>query len=101
MPTLRFVLPAALAATLVSCDRAKPMAVNPDPKQNTYASELGVSLDSMRLERGGLYVRDVTTGTGPAATPGTSIVTLPPAPVALGSTAPAVVPWPAKPPTGV
>lgn len=74
MTTPRFALSAALAAALlVSCDRATPMVINPDPKQNQYASELGVELDSMRLERTGLYIRDVKVGTGPAATPGTQV----------------------------
>ena len=74
MPARRSALAAALAAALLlSCDRAKPMAVNPDPKQNQYASELGVTLDSMRLERTGLYVRDLTAGTGAEATPGTQV----------------------------
>ena len=31
-----------------------------DPKQNSYASELGVNIDSMRVERSGLSIRDVT-----------------------------------------
>lgn len=74
MPIARSLLRAALAAALVvSCDRAKPMVVNPDPRQNTYASELGVNIGSMRLERSGLYLRDVTTGSGLAATPGTQV----------------------------
>ena len=74
VPTLRAVLAAALgAAILVSCDRSEPMVVNPDPKQNSYASELGVNIDSMRLERSGLYIRDVKTGSGLAATPGTQV----------------------------
>lgn len=74
MPARRFALPAALAAALLlSCDRPETMAVNPDPKQNQYAPELGVNLDAMRLERTGLYVRDVTAGTGAEATPGTQV----------------------------
>ena len=74
MPRLRAILVAALAAALsLSCERSKPMAINPDPKQNQYAPELGVDLAQMREERSGLLVRDVSAGSGAEATPGTQV----------------------------
>ena len=65
-----FLAAALAAAILASCDRTEPMPIHPDPAQNQYAPSLGVSLDSMRLEPSGLYVRDVTTGDGPEARSG-------------------------------
>jgi FKBP-type peptidyl-prolyl cis-trans isomerase FkpA len=77
MPTRlsrRSALLAALGATLLlSCERASPVAANPDPKQNQYAASLGVNLDTMRLQPTGLYTGDAKVGTGAEATPGAQV----------------------------
>lgn len=49
-------------------------AVTGQPDQLQYAPELGVTLDSMRREDSGLYVRILAEGDGPTASPGDTVV---------------------------
>lgn len=49
-------------------------AVTGQPDQLEYASELGVSLDSMERAQSGLYVEVLEEGSGAAAAPGDTVV---------------------------
>lgn len=70
----------ALLAVMAGCgDRAAeeaPAAALPsgEPTEVTYAPDLDVSLERMNRTGSGLYVEDVTVGTGEAATAGRTAV---------------------------
>ena len=71
---------ALLAATVLTsaCTagreaRAPHGPMNPDPTTNTYAPALGVTLSQFTKLPSGLYVRDDTAGTGPAAANGQTV----------------------------
>jgi FKBP-type peptidyl-prolyl cis-trans isomerase FkpA len=66
---------AAIAAfSLVSACGSDPTSV--DPRDLTYAPELGVEFSTMTRTASGLYYQDLVTGTGDEATAGTTVSVL-------------------------
>jgi peptidylprolyl isomerase len=62
---LRRALPFLAVATVAACGGSdSPTAVNEDPTTVTYAPALGVNLTQMRQVVPGLFVQDLTVGTG-------------------------------------
>jgi FKBP-type peptidyl-prolyl cis-trans isomerase FkpA len=63
-----------LAAALVGCDSSSPTAL--DPRDVTFAPELGIDLDAMTMTSSGLYYQDVQVGTGTEAVAGRRVSVL-------------------------
>ena len=59
--------------TVAACAPAKPQGVTGDPASLTYAKDLGVDLAQMTRHASGLYVQDLTAGSGAEAVAGLTV----------------------------
>src|SRR5437868_57263 len=78
----RALLRAAVAASLTACRQGAsvgaagpaPQPIAGDIERTTFAPALGVHLDAMTKRASGMYVQDLTPGTGSVATRGRTVV---------------------------
>jgi FKBP-type peptidyl-prolyl cis-trans isomerase FkpA len=67
------VMAFALPLAMVACSGGKAKAGTGDPATTTFAPSLDVNLSQMTKTASGLYVQDVTAGTGAEAATGSSV----------------------------